>query len=1064
MKKFFLSFVALFFTIGLFAGEATLNKTTLELATQYGWKTETCYLNFDLNSDIYVVVAKDGNGKYLDNSATGGTDKNIRFYQSHESFSIKSRNGSKIKSVTLNYGVINNGVLTTVWKDGGKKVAAADQIKSDAVYTVDSTEVTFYTGNTGDATNGQIRVNSWKVVYEESKLTASETKTTAALAAQYGWQSDSCYLDFELNGDVAVKVERDGNCKYLDNSATGGTDNNLRFYQWKGGFKIAATSSVKIKSIMITYTSVNKGVLTKVWKNGGRKVAAANQIKSDVTYDVNDREITLYTGNTENATDGQVRIKSWTVTYTYPRVYMALERTSAAMAVQNKWKHDSCYLNFALNADLTVHVDSSGTSKYLCNGPDNNMRYYQWKGPLTIRADKGAFIKAIRLNYGSMNNGVLTSVWQNGGKSVARENMILSDVLYTVNSDSVTLYVGNEKANTNGQVRINKWLIIYEDSTAIHETFSQCTAVGGETPDTTAFAGDLGLNNWIFTNFQRGEDVLVGDYQGTRLNDEGSIATDSVIEGGVKDIEFTWSAVNDQLPKHYTVTVGDSICTYQLDSAVAQKGYVYTFSQASERKQNSAIAIQMGAKEAGNGQSPVVVGPVKITPYLLFAVQGRRDTIYSEQLPYNFNKVLINNTGAPAEFTVTSNTTGGKDSISNGWLYAKDMTRNGELVVKASWNEGKVTTTMTLYVYRQAAVSFDSDTVRVDLFDNSFVNKFTLPQGAGAVTYLSSDTNVVVVAADGTVTPVGLGTAFVQAQVASSELYGAASASYVVIVSYTPVEGEYFVESFSNCEATTAYTERVHVKGDYQVYDWTIARFQRDVTDSVGDAPGVQLRYNGSIASTNALDGGIKRMAFCWRYAEEDKPINFTICVGGDTTVYSHEPMYGNTIMQYVRAYNSPCSTPVSISVGEKANPEQTYVIVGPLVITPYLLFYTRRDTLDMIFATSLDLHDRLIDNTYNATAITYTITADETGAAKLNGSVLDVSAVTKSGEVDVTATWNKVTTSIRLWVEVAPETGLIDHFADSPTHQLTKIIKDNQLIILRNGKSYSVLGTPTNL
>lgn len=134
----------------LSATTATL--VVADYATANGWKNDVQYSSATVDSNITVTVTGGGNtGKYY----TNGTD--WRVYQNETpSIVVTAAEGKTIVSVKVTYTVKNTGVLTL----------NGEPVESDAVVEVDGSTVTFSVGNTGTATNGQVRITAIEVIYK----------------------------------------------------------------------------------------------------------------------------------------------------------------------------------------------------------------------------------------------------------------------------------------------------------------------------------------------------------------------------------------------------------------------------------------------------------------------------------------------------------------------------------------------------------------------------------------------------------------------------------------------------------------------------------------------------------------------------------------------------------------------------------------------------------------------------------------------------------------------------------------------------------------------------------
>lgn len=130
----------------------TVSKTIAEIADANSWSNETQYKTVNLSDEITVTVNGGGNtGKYYTNG------ENWRIYQNETpSLTISASDGYTIKTVKIAYSINNKGVLT----HNGSNITSGTEV------TVNAASISFGVGNTGTATNGQVRVTAIEVVYQ----------------------------------------------------------------------------------------------------------------------------------------------------------------------------------------------------------------------------------------------------------------------------------------------------------------------------------------------------------------------------------------------------------------------------------------------------------------------------------------------------------------------------------------------------------------------------------------------------------------------------------------------------------------------------------------------------------------------------------------------------------------------------------------------------------------------------------------------------------------------------------------------------------------------------------
>ena len=141
--------------------EGTVNGVIADIASANGWSdgnSGSRYDSFNLNEYISVSVTATATGSYGVNSgkAYGSPIDNWRIYQNESpSIVIAAAEGKTIVSVKVTYDVSKTGILTL----NGANVESA------ALVEVNANSVTFSVGNTGTATNGQVRITAIEVVY-----------------------------------------------------------------------------------------------------------------------------------------------------------------------------------------------------------------------------------------------------------------------------------------------------------------------------------------------------------------------------------------------------------------------------------------------------------------------------------------------------------------------------------------------------------------------------------------------------------------------------------------------------------------------------------------------------------------------------------------------------------------------------------------------------------------------------------------------------------------------------------------------------------------------------------
>ena len=136
------------------AESVTVSNTIAKLADANSWNDATKYTTVNLDEIITASVSGSSNtGKYYVNG------ENWRIYQNENpSLTISAVSGYTIKTVKITYTVSNTGTLTY----------NSSNITSGTVVNVNAASIAFGVGNTGSATNGQVRVTAIEVVYQKN--------------------------------------------------------------------------------------------------------------------------------------------------------------------------------------------------------------------------------------------------------------------------------------------------------------------------------------------------------------------------------------------------------------------------------------------------------------------------------------------------------------------------------------------------------------------------------------------------------------------------------------------------------------------------------------------------------------------------------------------------------------------------------------------------------------------------------------------------------------------------------------------------------------------------------
>jgi len=202
MKKLFSLLTAVLFAGSLMA--TTVTKTVEELAVANSWENGTVVTPFALDEVISVSTdASDSNtGKYYTNG------QQIRLYQTGAAkLIITAAEGHAINSITLEYASQNTGIL----------IEAAS---GETVIFENAQSATFTVGNSGDANNGQARITSFSITYDEGgEITPPEPETKPSTAPAAPAQDEADVMAIFCN-------------HYAENNA------NFWISGWAGGYEV----------------------------------------------------------------------------------------------------------------------------------------------------------------------------------------------------------------------------------------------------------------------------------------------------------------------------------------------------------------------------------------------------------------------------------------------------------------------------------------------------------------------------------------------------------------------------------------------------------------------------------------------------------------------------------------------------------------------------------------------------------------------------------------------------------------------------------------------------------
>mgnify|MGYP003308233862 CR=1 FL=1 len=685
-------------------------------------------------------------------------------------------------------------------------------------------------------------------------------------------------------------------------------------------------------------------------------------------------------------------------------------KTVPDLTTQLGWKDDGTnplgvYPNFAL--DDNISVSALGTT----NGTLSKQRWFTYQndnnGAFTISAKEGYIIQSVSIVWANnANNGVLSIT---PGSNRPASDQITSAIPYAVNAQSATFYTGSSATSTAARITITTFAVTYCLASAIGdktytEKFDSCGIA--DQIVTKKFNGNNGVYKWSVKNIRRLNGTNYDELesgQGMRVRYEGYIASDGNLEGGIKAVAFNWHPTSGSSISDFYVKVGEESYHHSCSAVSGEFPFSYDFNVA----KNTTLSIEVAAN---SGQAFQVIGPVTITPYLLYTVKSAE--MWAKDGAY-MNNDLINNIpeGGSVEYTLEDND---EEAIINAETGEVTALKDGEVTVKATW--GGVYTTYTLKLHMESAnASFDAPVVEKSIGDVAFTNTLTKAEQAGTVSYTSTDESVATVKSSGEVTIVNGGTAKIQATITASSVCRDTTLYYTLDVKDTPAEGTYWEETFSKC-TTTSTTGTEMVIGDSAVYNWSLTNFTRNNSDLIGEKQGMRLRYPSVWTMTNP-EGGIKEVVFDWYASGDQMPVHFFVKAGENEYEYSRDKVgVSKQVMHFARQFNETSNVALSLHMsGVQEDPQQTYAVVGPIKIVPYLLFRSKSYEYDYSAKQSLALSDIIINNT----GITPSYAISGGAQATLSNGV--VTFAEEEETFTITATWGDVSTTTNITVHALP-------------------------------------------
>lgn len=253
MKKLITLFLIATLATSVGWASTTVSNTIANIATVNGWTNSTRYTSFTLDNNITVSCTGGSNtGKYY----TNGDE--WRLYQSEDAkLTVAAKSGYTLNSITVTYNINNTGIL----------VYNNNQISSPATVSVSGSSVEFSVGNSGTATNGQVKVTAISVTYSESGSTA--TVEVPTLTDEFTFWP---VMNDAASAQVTITPASGNTVRYTTNGSTPSLTNGTEITA-ATTITISGTTTVKAISYVGTQTS---SVVSKTYTLGETVTGISN--------------------------------------------------------------------------------------------------------------------------------------------------------------------------------------------------------------------------------------------------------------------------------------------------------------------------------------------------------------------------------------------------------------------------------------------------------------------------------------------------------------------------------------------------------------------------------------------------------------------------------------------------------------------------------------------------------------------------------------------------------------------------------------------------------------------
>lgn len=280
-----------------------------DIAVENEWTNATKYTTLSNG----VITATTNEGQY--NGAYYSSSGDWRLYQADNATLTISAISCDILGIAIDYSISNTGVLTL----------NGEEVDKGAYVPVENNTITFGVGNTGDASNGQVRVTTITVYYTGGCAHNIVDESVAATCGEEGLAKKVCSLCGWVKSTVVVPAT--GEHDYVDGICTGcGKEEpsaSEPTYQKATSIAIGDTitlvyeaSKMEISAISTTSTKYGLGVEYTTLPEGVMPFKVVEGASTGtVAFKNGDNYLYWTSGNSLNVNATLSAKTSWTVTF-----------------------------------------------------------------------------------------------------------------------------------------------------------------------------------------------------------------------------------------------------------------------------------------------------------------------------------------------------------------------------------------------------------------------------------------------------------------------------------------------------------------------------------------------------------------------------------------------------------------------------------------------------------------------------------------------------------------------------------------------------------------------------